>query len=109
MAPKTVKSGRTSSAARQAELAAREAREAECLAFLAQAEEEAIQEIECELEESGVQDWQSESESESITSCRSDGWAPSHVDKAMPVPGGLPGFVRWSQTLVAMPKFRECK
>ena len=114
MAPKAVKAAGTSSAVRRAErearAAEREAREAERLAILAEAEEAAMEEIECELEaDGGVEEWRSDSESESITSCRSDGWAPAHVNKAMPVPDGLPGFVRWSATLLTMPRFRECR
>ena len=26
----------------------------------------------------------------------------------MPLPDGLPGFVRWSATILTMPRFREC-
>ena len=114
MAPKAVKAAGNSSAMRRAErearAAEREAREAERLAILAEAEEAAMEEIECELaEEGGVEEWRSDSESESITSCRSDGWAPSHVNKAVPVPDGLTGFVRWSASLLTMPRYRECR
>ena len=62
-------------------------------------------ELECEID---AQDWKS-SDAESIQSCRSDGWVPSHLDRSFPVPEGVPSYSRWAQTLLVMQKYKVCQ
>ena len=112
MAPKasSSKMGRNGAeVARKAKELAQKRAEYEAAAAEA-AMEHMMEEVECEIaqeEADQLQEWSDElSSSESIATCRSDGWVPSHVEKAIPLPDGLKSFLQWSDTVCRLPKYK---